>query len=643
MRASVLTKSVLAKPGTPSIKTWPFASTATRTCSTVPSCPEIAFATSDRMILAVSATLMGNEDTEARRHQCALASASLSKACLSMSPLVFLFTRSFANGVRRALTSPRRTISLIFFGLYYYWLIMRPFMPQPHAPGLQGIHSHFSMPSRYVLDGIVFALMAFVSLFMLAGILTYRGGFRPADVDVLFPTPINPKLVLLFRMARDYLLTLVVPLLFGILGYRGARIGFQSLIANYPAHGADMMRMTWLAWMFMALAWVSIGYATSMFVGRSDLQSDKNRKVIIFGILGLNVVTALYIAYALHQNLSWATALRVSHSWLLRLLILPATAAASVATGGIEGDWTTFALGTAGLVGLIVLAFAAAFSQVSWMYDQAAARGFDAINMRKLRRGGMSYALMAEMARRGRVHPRWLDQNLSRLNFRGPVALVWKEQVLQTRGMLGLGVLLGIITIGVVGLCAFLARSIPSDTSGIFLVSVMCGLSYFYSVCVSFSGFQEMLRRVDLLKPLPFSSAKILFWELAGKLPFPAATLILAGLVAAIINPSSAQTAAAGSLMSVAMLLEISGAILFTVTLFPDYEDPTQRGLSMIFMLVSILICSSPGLGLYFALTLLAQLPPFVSALPSAILLLAITAGLATVAGSIYAGFNPTE
>jgi hypothetical protein len=560
-----------------------------------------------------------------------------------MGPLTFLFARSFANGVRRSLTSPKRTITLVFFGLYYYFLIMRPLVPQPSAPNFYRFHPAFSLPSRYVLDGAVFALMAFASLFMLAGVFSYRGGFRPADVDVLFPTPISPKMVLLFRIARDYLVTLILPVFFGILGYRGARVGLQSLFANYPAHGADMIRMTWLAWMLVALAWVSVGYATSMFVGRSDLQSDTNRKVITYGIIALNLVIGSSIFWTLHRDLSWSSALSISHWWLLRVALLPATAASAVAIGGIEGDWTTFLLGVGGLLALILAAFAAAISQVNWMYDQAAARGFDSINMRKLRRGGNTYALMAERAKQGKLHRRWLDEQFSVLSVNGGQALIWKEQVLQTRGMLGLGVIMFLITLGVLGACAWEIQDRPPERVGFFIVSVMCGLAYFYSVFVGFSGFQETLKRVDLLKPLPFTSGKILFWELLGKIPIPAGTLILGGLVAAIVAPSQFQHAAAGILVSVAMLLEISGAILFTVTLFPDFDDPTQRGLAMIFMLVCIVICSSPGLGAYFVLTQLLKTPPIIAALPAVAILLAVTAGQTTVAGSIYAGYNPSE
>src|SRR5579859_638612 len=149
-----------------------------------------------------------------------------------MRPLTFLFTRTLANGVKRALTSPKRTISLLFFALYYFGLIAQPFRHDTVARPSLPFGPSLSLPSRYVLDGAVFGIMAFASMAMLSGVLTYRGGFRPADVDVLFPTPISPKVVLAFRVVRDYLMTLILPLFFGLLGFRATRIGLQTLFTN---------------------------------------------------------------------------------------------------------------------------------------------------------------------------------------------------------------------------------------------------------------------------------------------------------------------------------------------------------------------------------------------------------------------------
>lgn len=558
-------------------------------------------------------------------------------------PLVYLFTRSFSNGVRRSLTSPKRTISLLVFGMYYYWILMRPFMPDQPAPALSQMPVTLQLPNRYTLDGILFAVMAAASIFMLMGTLTYRGGFRPADVDVLFPTPVNPRRVLFFRILRDYLLTLILPLLFGILGYRGAKIGLQHLFANYPSHGADILRMAWLAWMLMALGWVAVGYGASLFVGRSDLQSDRNRKFGTYGIASVVTFTVFYVAVSLRHDLSLASLLSITHAVALRIVLLPATAATAIAIGGIEGDWLSMSLGIAGCLLIIAGGLAAALSQVGWLYDQAAARGFDALNTRRMRRGGNSYAIMAELARRGKLRRHWISDQISRRSCRGPSALVWKELILQSRGFFGTGVLMGIITIVIVGGGAWIGMQQPVGTSSTFVEMMLCFGAYFFSLIIGFTGFQEMLRRVDLLKPLPFSSGKTLFWELMGKTPLPAGMMTIGVIAATIIDPRLGWDSIGALALGVCLFIEISGAVLFTVVLFPDFDDPTQRGLSMIFMLISILVGSSPGLLIFFLARIALHLHSLVAAVPACAALIGVTAGLTTIAGTIYAGYNPSE
>ena len=132
---------------------------------------------------------------------------------MRMRPLVFLTLRSFLNGLKRALTSGRRLVSIVMFAAYYAWLSIGRFggaqtdTPQ-HMPGG---NLHLAFPALSVLDGAVFGFFTAASIVLALGIFGYRGAFRPADVDVLFPTPVSPKLVLLFRIARDYLVTLLLP------------------------------------------------------------------------------------------------------------------------------------------------------------------------------------------------------------------------------------------------------------------------------------------------------------------------------------------------------------------------------------------------------------------------------------------------
>jgi hypothetical protein len=177
----------------------------------------------------------------------------------------------------------------------------------------------------------------------------------------------------------------------------------------------------------------------------------------------------------------------------------------------------------------------------------------------------------------------------------------------------------------------------------LFVELTLCFGAYFFSLMIGFSGFQEMLRRVDLLKPLPFSSGKTLFWELVGKAPLPAAMMVIGGITAAILDPRIAVACIGAVLVGICLFLEIAGAVLFAVVLFPDVDVATQRGLSTIFMLIAIIIGSSPGLAIFFLGRFILHLSSILTALPACAALLAMTVGMMALAGSVYAGYNPSE
>ncbi|HWD37586.1 MAG TPA: putative ABC exporter domain-containing protein [Fimbriimonas sp.] len=559
-----------------------------------------------------------------------------------MRPLAFLFTRTFVNGIKRALTSGKRTISLLAFAAYYYFVLMRSFdrggpppIPLPGGPKLQ-------MPPTPVIDGAIFGILAFVSIFMMIGVLSPRGGFRPADVDVLFPTPVNPRLVLFFRIVRDYLFTLIAPLFFGLLGGRGTSQSLQFLFQNYPNHGGGMLRMAWVAWMLMSLAWVSLSYGLSLFVGRSDLRSDFNKKIINWGIGIVLFFAAAFCFMQLQISLSWDTALALCNSLFLRIVFFPATAATAVVIGDMTGNMVMMWTGLIVSFAIIALGFSLALTQVGWLYDQAAAKGFGAATIRALRRSGNQYGLFAERARQGKVGKGRLAAIISKRRFHGAYSLVWKELLLQTRGPMSGIVISSLAGMAFAGSMASITRGHGGLGEGA-LIAMLCGMAFMIAMPLAQGGFLEMLAKVNLLRPLPFTPGTIVFWEVAGKAPIPSFLLFSGAVVAAIVQPGLWGSAVAGLILAIPLLLVVTASILLSVVLFPDYDDPSQRGFGRLVMLLSIAISASPGLALYLLLTLVFSAPSILAAIPSAVVFIAITCGLATLAGNLYAGYNPTE
>src|SRR6476646_3903349 len=148
-----------------------------------------------------------------------------------MRPLLYLTFRSVSNGLKRSLTSPRRLIGLIFAISYYVFVFIRPM-----GTGFSGRQSdlpfdfRFDLPPLHVLQAVAFGGFALLTIMLaLTTASIQRLSFRPADVDVLFATPLNPRLILIFRLIRDYLLALLFPLFFLLVGWRPTAAGFPSL------------------------------------------------------------------------------------------------------------------------------------------------------------------------------------------------------------------------------------------------------------------------------------------------------------------------------------------------------------------------------------------------------------------------------
>ena len=81
-----------------------------------------------------------------------------------------------------------------------------------------------------------------------------------------------------------------------------------------------------------------MGYAASLFVNRSDLQSDRNRKIINGGIAAIVLGLALYVAIRLRMDFSLATFLDIAHNPVVRVVLAPVTLATWLVMGSFEGN-----------------------------------------------------------------------------------------------------------------------------------------------------------------------------------------------------------------------------------------------------------------------------------------------------------------
>lgn len=565
-----------------------------------------------------------------------------------MRPLVFLTVRTLVNGVKRALTNPRRLIAFLFAAFWLGRFVFFPSRGERRAFDVSRLNQATDLLGGLdlirILDAAVFCIFLFITFFLALGSLSTRNSFRPADVDVLFPTPVEPKLVLIFRILRDYLLTLLAPIIFIIVGFRPAAMGVKSLqnAAANPESIQQTFRVAILAWLLLAFCWVCINYAASLFVNRSDLASTRNRRILGWGLGIILIGVCAYIAWQASHFQSWKDWVALTENPALRVIFFTATLAMWMVHGVVNGEILPLVGGFGGLMLIILGCIKVSMMQAGWMYDQAAVKGFDSADARKLQQSGDTIGLVVAQARQGKVKAgrgKWL----SRWTLPGPRALLWKEAVISLRSTWFLILLFGVIAVFMAVLPLVGAGPGSSARTAGFVFLMMQALGVFMSAsALSQAGFIEMLRRVDVQKPLPFSfSTTILFEVLAKAIP-GSAVAWLCSLVAIIVRPDMWQAALAGVIVMPFLCTLICLVTCLTTLLFPDFEDPSQRGFRGMMNFVGIAVACLPGV-LIFGGMAAVGVSPILAALVTAGLNTGVAALIASIAGNQYAQFNPSE
>jgi len=561
-----------------------------------------------------------------------------------MQALWFLSSRSLYNGIRRAVTSGRRLFTLIVAVAYYAFLVFRP-MGSGSTFGSGNVRAA-QLPPELVECGI-FGFFAILSLLLMISVLTPRGGFRQSDVDVLFPTPISPRVVMFFRVFRDYLVTLLTPLILMMFGGRASWSTIQAFLAGTHGYAFIVSRVTAVAWFLMAFTWVSVSYGVGFFVNRSDLEADRNKRALNVLFVSLLVATVLYFTFCLRTDLSWETALACSQSSLVRSVFFTATAATWMVMGAIHNNVALIMLGVSVLLGASALGLFLANSQLRYMYDQAAVKGFSSAEQRVMRRNNDIYGLAAQQARDGKVRVGHASRWIGNIHMVGASALVWKEVLLQMRGGRFLYFLFGPVQL-LMTLSPLLVLSDGSSDDRIRgagnLIILMQSVSVLMLTMNSaISGFTELLKRVDFQKPLPFRPAGTVFWEVASKC-IPNVLFAAISFVAVLVLKQSEWSYALASFIFVlGFSLLVSSTVFLVKIAFPDAGDASQRGFRGILILLALVILGLPGVAVMGVLLGVFQINPILASLPATAICIGISILVCFFSGGLYDSYNPSE
>lgn len=564
----------------------------------------------------------------------------------SIRALLFLTVRQLVNGAKRALGHPVRIIGLLFFLGSYGMLMIRPLFASRSRIPADTLNQlpKIDFPPIAVVEAIVFACLAVISFVLMASSNVQPQAFKPADVDVLFPTPVNSCTILVFRIVRDYFLSLVMPLLVMAFGAYGLWEGWQLLFRGMPnpAYAGMALRALISGYFLMAMAWVSIGYAASLTINRSDLLSDRNKRLLSWGSFLLFSAVCAFAYLQLRDNLTVNGWIDLLYTVPIRTYFFTASFATELGLAPLKGDWVRGAIGLGGLLALVVIPVRIALRNVGWMYDQAAARGHAMASSAVIRdatRKGDFTAIFAERARTGKIRRSGLSWAY-RVNLPRSFALIWKEPFLQLRGSIGFH----FICLVAFGLSTWLVLAVDDRVQIRSVLLFVCFVSSGF-LAVSFIGQMgaiDLLRKVDFIKPLPYSLTKVLLVDVASRTLLATLMTILACLVVVAGSPRLAGAAFGCMLLGPSVLLLFNAEVYFSSVVFPDFDDMTQKQIRGLVMLLAMAVTMIPLIGLFIGLWV-AGVPVFLNSLLVSALCFAVAAAFCFVSARLYANYNPSE
>lgn len=558
-----------------------------------------------------------------------------------MRPLIFLSVRTILNGIRRAFKSPVRMIGILIVTAYWAsFLFTRGFTGRGLNQKLPD-SLKFDLPAGDILFAAFFAGFLLIVLVRSLVMFVPPGWYRPADVDVLFPTPISPKFVMIHRFVSDYLFTLFMPLLLALFFGRRGMDGLQLVIRELPDPGAAKYLgiSLLLAFFLVSLFAVALSYAVGIVINRDTPNSRLLKKAAGLAVALIFAGIILSSVRAMMSEAPLESLVVMANDTVTRILFFPATAAADLTTAPLQGDWTQAALAIAVLILGSAILMGFALSQSSYLYDMATQRSVPAAQRREMTRGGDTSLVWVAAAREGKIKPR-RNRYVSALRWEGAFALLWRDLVQVARFAPITMVLFVVLLAG----CAWLSVMQPETAQSLFQAQ-----SVVFTVLIPFmvpamvqSGFQATLRHCDVLKPLPFSMVTLSLFESAGKAIGAIVISVLVAVLHLVLSPGDWDRALAMAIGLPPICLFSSSVMWIVVLLFPDISDPAQRTLRGLALIAGYAAIVAPAL-IVLVPGMLLKVPVLLLAVFVAATYIGLTRVAAGVASPILKRFNLSE
>jgi len=555
-----------------------------------------------------------------------------------MRALLFLTLNQLKNSIRRSLTSATRLIALLVFVSYYYFALMRGVWAGQRE--LTQSPYKFDFPPVEILTAIAFGVGLLVTFLFWSTVGVQRGSFRSADVDMLFPTPISPRLVLAVRMIRENIVSLLLPFIVVIFSGPALKAPLQAIFkqAGIPHGAGSVYGWMILAWIINQMMWIAIGYAFTLSTYQEGKREWLGRLINWSCLLGL-VGVAAYIGLAMQGHATTRTFLDMANAGPLRYAIPSATAISLIATAPLTGAYAVAGLAIAGCLGVTAVAIAIAMKHVGAMYEFAAMSASAAESTRDALKAGDMLVVFRQKAAQGKLKLRrvgWVE----RLQWRGAWAVAWRDLIIMLRTSAPSLVFFLVLALLYTVLPAAFSKNRDVTIIGLVTAPLITWISVW---SYSRSSFIDLLRRVDSDKSLPLSLLQLVLAHSIMRNLAAVGIGWLICLAVMIMNPPVAMGAVAIAIALPAFAFLVSGSVLLFMLIFPDVEDPSQRTLRELLTTFLMFVAIIPGAVAGGLVLLVGEKMYVVAALAASVTNVLVVALLYLACAELYAAHNPNE
>jgi|GEM_PF-4850285 len=553
-----------------------------------------------------------------------------------MNAVWFLWINSFKNGIRRALTSPKRLITLIFFSLYLIFAIIRPFFYAASQGRAANIESKIHITSSEI-EAVVFGFYLIIGTISLMLIGSYNRTLKSADIEMLFPTPVPVKVVMTARVIRDFVATFTFQIFFAfVFLVVSASMPHQSVLVRV---GARLI----VGWILVNLTFTSWGYVYNLTVLRDAPKSIHWEKVADYTRISYVILIVAVIALKIFSDSSLQGFVDLGHDPWLELMMFPAYFSYLFVASPVLG----YAFGIIGLVaviGLIAAGFFVAYQNSGWLYDIASSRGSKQLKRQTSLRSGDYSGLIRDRIIQKNIKYK-SNKRLMSWRVQGIGSLIWRELVLAPRQMRAAKFLVLLVAVGY-GIFPVLIfgnhdQYVSTEVLGAFLLFTQ-GIGVFMSVAVQQISLSIFLKQTDLLKPLPFSSSMLVLAELLSRSWIPSIASPISSIIIMIMRPTLAPIVIGFIFYMPSLAVLLLSALMIAVLIFPDVGDATQRAFRGYTWMLGTALVSLPGAGL-MVLIYLAVHMALLGGIVGAIVNSGISALLIVYAGKLFQAASPSD